>query len=124
MGMPGFNGEASLYVGARSYYGGVRALSGAAATVVPQQDPSCTVSCSDWRNCNATCGSWPPGFSNYQCWLDCLAPIVDCLQGSTCYPPPVDCTTTGCKPGKVCCDCVSPAPCVSADYCRKVLCRL
>ena len=44
---------------------------------------NCRVYCSDWNSCNQTCGAWPPGLSNYQCWLDCLRPSVDCLT-STC----------------------------------------
>jgi len=44
---------------------------------------NCRVFCSTWNSCNQTCGSWPPGFSNAQCWLDCLQSSVDCLN-STC----------------------------------------
>lgn len=44
---------------------------------------NCRVFCSDWNRCNQTCGKWPPGFSNYQCWLDCLQTDVDCLN-TTC----------------------------------------
>jgi len=44
---------------------------------------NCRVFCSDWDNCNQTCGKWPPGLGNYQCWLDCLGPSVDCLN-TTC----------------------------------------
>ena len=44
--------------------------------------PSCTVLCSTWNLCNQTCGAWPPGLSNYQCWLDCLSPSVNCLNSA------------------------------------------
>jgi hypothetical protein len=90
MSMPGFAAEASLFKGSSSYYGSVRA-SRVGAAIVPQQDSGCTVSCLDWVGCNNKCGSWPPGLSNYGCWLDCLAPSINCLQG-TCYqPPPAGC---------------------------------
>ena len=41
-------------------------------------------------------------------------------------PPPPDCTTTGCPPGQICCDCVDPPrrpSCTSARRC-KTLCSL
>src|SRR6516162_9793672 len=86
MTVPRFNADASLYLGHRSYYGGVGASRvGAPAAVVAQQDAGCTVLCSDWIRCKQQCGNWPPGLGNYHCWLNCLAPTIDCLQGSTCY---------------------------------------
>ena len=125
MTIPGFRTDASLYIGLTSYGRGVRPLhAGIGVAVIAQQAGGCTISCDDWVGCNNQCGGWPPGLSNYQCWLDCLKPTVDCLQGSTCFPAPPDCTTTGCKPGLVCCDCVSPARCTTWSHCRNVLCRL
>jgi hypothetical protein len=38
-------------------------------------------------------------------------------------PPPPDCTTTGCRRGLVCCDCVDPPRCTSPILCNR-LCRL
>jgi hypothetical protein len=38
-------------------------------------------------------------------------------------PPPPDCTTTGCRRGQVCCDCVDPPRCTSPILCNR-LCRL
>jgi len=46
-------------------------------------EANCQVFCSEWDTCNQTCGAWPPGLSNYQCWFDCLRPSIDCLT-STC----------------------------------------
>jgi hypothetical protein len=43
---------------------------------------NCPVFCSDWNRCNQTCGNWPPGLGNYQCWLDCLQADVDCLNAT------------------------------------------
>lgn len=87
MNMPAFTAEASLYMGGGSYCGNIRASRvGAATAIVPQQDSGCTVLCADWIGCTNTCGAWPPGFGNAQCWLDCLRPSTDCLQG--CFPPP------------------------------------
>jgi hypothetical protein len=37
--------------------------------------------------------------------------------------PPPDCTTTGCRAGLVCCDCISPARCTSPARCHQ-LCQL
>jgi hypothetical protein len=37
--------------------------------------------------------------------------------------PPLDCTTTGCPPGRVCCDCVDPPRCTSRFLCNR-LCSL
>src|SRR5262245_44207761 len=106
MNMPGFTAEASLYMRSRTYRGGVRASRvGAPAAVVAQQAPGCTTLCSHWEGCKTTCGNWPPGLSNYQCWLDCLAPTISCLESSVCYPgpsyppPPVDCPE-----GEKCCE--------------------
>src|SRR5262245_46650123 len=59
-------------------------------SVIPHQGSGCTVSCADWRECNNRCGSWPPGFSNAGCWIDCLAAPVNCLQ-STCFPTQPSC---------------------------------
>lgn len=44
---------------------------------------NCPVFCSTWTSCEQQCGAWPPGLDNYQCWLDCLGPTIDCLT-STC----------------------------------------
>ena len=88
MAAPGFTAGASLYVSAWSYRGGTNASGGSLGTmVVAQQGSGCTVSCADWNSCNQKCGSWPPGFSNYHCWLDCLKPSIECLN-TTCTPPP------------------------------------
>jgi hypothetical protein len=98
MTMPRFNADASLYMGHRSYYGGVGASRvGGPAAIVAQQDGGCTVLCSDWIGCKLLCGNWPPGLSNYHCWLNCLAPSIACLQGSTCYHDgqPPDCCPEG-----------------------------
>jgi hypothetical protein len=114
MNMPGFTAETSLYMGRGSYCGNINISKVGVAMVIPQQDPGCTVLCSDWNGCISKCGDWPPGFSNADCWLNCLKPSTDCLQ-RTCGPPLRDCTTTGCPPGKpFCCDCVSPAKCTSS----------
>ena len=43
---------------------------------------NCRVFCSDWNRCNQTCGQWPPGLGNYQCWLDCLQTSVNCLNAT------------------------------------------
>ena len=43
---------------------------------------NCRVFCSTWVSCNQTCGAWPPGLGNYQCWLDCLGPDIDCLTAT------------------------------------------
>ena len=110
MSMPGFGGGASLYVSARSYHVGIRALSvGAANSVVAQQGSGCTVSCADWIECNNRCGQWPPGFSNADCWIDCLAAPVNCLQ-STCFPTQPSCDDVcadrqGCNKVSCLCSC-------------------
>jgi hypothetical protein len=46
-------------------------------------EANCRVFCSTWNSCNQTCGQWPPGLGNSQCWLNCLSPVIDCLN-STC----------------------------------------
>ncbi len=102
MTLPRFAAEASLYRTDRSYYGHTTAspAGGEHGMVTPQQGPGCTVLCSTWSDCNTKCGAWPPGLSNYNCWLDCLESTVDCLNGSTCNPgrpgPPraTQCTST------------------------------
>jgi len=38
-------------------------------------------------------------------------------------PTAPDCTTTGCPPGRVCCDCISPPLCTTPARC-KFLCSL
>jgi len=38
-------------------------------------------------------------------------------------PPPPDCTTTGCRRGLVCCDCIDPPRCTNPVICRR-LCQL
>jgi hypothetical protein len=125
MSIPGFSGDASLYRGFTAYQTGIQTSRRVATgAITAQQAAGCTILCDDWISCNNKCGAWPPGLSNYQCWLDCLRPTIDCLQGSTCFPLPPDCTTTGCRPPFICCDCVSPARCTSESYCRNVLCRL
>ena len=122
MTVPRFNADASLYMGHRSYYGGVGASRvGAPAAVVAQQDAGCTVLCSDWIRCKQQCGNWPPGLGNYQCWLNCLAPTIDCLQGSTCYGGgggggPIPC----CPNGKRCCGECQPRPDGRGEYCDDV----
>ena len=112
MGLPGYRAEASLYRSGRSYGGGTITAGGDAGTmVIPQQGPGCTVSCDEWSTCNQTCGQWPPGFSNYDCWLNCLKPSIDCLNGMcTPPPPPPPCCPVGrtcrcggkCIPGRGC----------------------
>lgn len=124
MSMPGYSAEASLYITGRSY----RANTGAPGSsmgsmVVTQQDSTCSVCCSEWQGCNEKCGSWPPGFSNADCWLNCLKPCVDCLN-QNCGARIVDCTTKGCPPGKICCDCISPAKCTDSKTCFTEICKL
>jgi hypothetical protein len=93
MTTPGFSAAASVYSPRRSYHGraGTFGVGLGEATIAPQQDPGCTVSCADWIMCNTKCGAWPPGFSNADCWINCLKPTIDCLQGSTCFAPPPSC---------------------------------
>lgn len=113
MPIPGYTAEASLYMTGRSYRGNSTPGSSPGAMVVAQQGAGCTVSCDDWISCNNKCGGWPPGLSNYGCWLDCLKPTVDCLNSAACFggpPPPPPCCPIGttcrcggeCVPGKGC----------------------
>ena len=125
MAAPSFTAEASLYMTARSYRGGTGISGDSQGTeVVAQQGSGCTVECADWNSCNQTCGEWPPGLSNYNCWLDCLKPSVNCLN-STCTPPPPpppccpfgrSCKCGGrCIPGRGCVggECLAPG-----EFCR------
>ena len=118
MAVPGYTAEASLYVTGRLYRGTSTPGSSAGAMVVAQQGTGCTVSCDDWISCNQECGQWPPGLSNYECWLDCLKPTVDCLNGPTCFggppPPPACCPSArphccgSCARGKCNGTCIDP----------------
>jgi hypothetical protein len=104
MNMPGFTAETSLYMGRGSYCGNINISKVGVAMVIPQQDPGCTVLCSDWRGCISKCGAWPPGYNNADCWLNCLKPSTDCLQ-RTCGPvvPPKRCSSK-----QQCCGTVNP----------------
>ncbi len=52
----------------------------------------------------------------------CTCTSPDCTWNCP-VPPPPDCTTTGCKRGLVCCDCVEPPICTTRLNCRR-LCLL
>jgi len=105
LSIPGLTADASLYASGRAYRAGMSAFGGGVpAAVVAQQLSGCTISCSDWIVCNNKCGAWPPGLSNYQCWLDCLAPTINCLQGCGPIPPTCD------------------DKCAGLDGCNKVAC--
>lgn len=85
MNLPRFTAEASLYMRGRTYWEGARPSKvDKPPVVVAQQGSGCTTLCSDWQGCKTQCGDWPPGFSNAQCWINCLAPTINCLQGSVC----------------------------------------
>ena len=47
----------------------------------------------------------------------CCPPGSDATGCTT--PPPPDCTTTGCPPGLVCCDCLSFIHCTTPAECRR-----
>ena len=51
----------------------------------------------------------------------CVCTSPNCQWSCPVTPP--DCTTTGCRPGLVCCDCVGPPRCTTQAVCNR-LCRL
>jgi hypothetical protein len=65
-----------------------------------------------------------PYLACHDCLPVSITTVVDqARSGGGGGPPPPDCTTTGCRPGLVCCDCVSPAPCTTQARCNQ-LCQL
>ena len=52
----------------------------------------------------------------------CVCTSPNCQWSCPVTTPP-DCTTTGCRPGLVCCDCVGPPRCTTPAICNR-LCRL
>ena len=152
MNMPGMAAEASVYKTNNHYTSGRDFSSNLYTTVTPQdcgfvQFLSCFVfvSASEFV-CGIACAACvASGFDPVLCAaaagcvlglgsLDAYIPCHDCfpsfiteavdsiLRGGG-EPPPPDCTATGCRPGFVCCECVSPAPCTTQARCNQ-LCQL
>ena len=152
MALPGFTAETSLFETDNHYRSGGNFSNNLHTTVTPQDCGyfeffTCflyvTVSASV---CGLACGACiASGFDPLPCAaaagcvlglgsLDAYIPCHDCfppfiteavdstLRGGG-GPPPPDCTTTGCRPGFVCCECVSPAPCTTQERCNQ-LCQL
>jgi hypothetical protein len=96
MALPGFSGETSLYASSLAYFGGpaAQATGGPAAQA--------THLLSTIRLAADSCVCTSPN-----CTWSC--PV----------PPPPNCTTTGCRPGLVCCDCgVGPPFCTTRAGCK------
>jgi hypothetical protein len=91
-----------------------------------------TANCAGCIACMSGLGGFPglpAGILAYKACHDCLSPIITTVIDSALSggggggTPPPDCTTTGCRPGLVCCDCISPAPCTTHERCNQ-LCQL
>ena len=152
MNMPGMAAEASVYK-TKNHYTSGRDFSDNLHTTVTPQDCGFSefFSCLAAETltgviCGFLCGGCiASGFDPAVCGLaaacvfgviplddytychDCLPESITEAVDSTLRgdggPPPPDCTTTGCRPGLVCCDCVSPAPCTTQARCNQ-LCQL
>jgi hypothetical protein len=153
MNMPGMTGEASVYRTSNVYRStGITAFPNNSNTTVTPQDCGLSdwIGCglyvggvlvvcgSICAGCLAPAGTIPLctlcavcveglGVLAYETCHDCLpgfiTSVVDPVLSGGGGPPPPDCTTTGCKPGLVCCDCVSPARCTTPARCHQ-LCQL
>jgi hypothetical protein len=152
MNMPRFTAEASLYHTNNHYWSaGGSFLSDGNTTVTPQ---GCGIfeklRCGFFvglgvAGCTALClDGGPPACA--ACWAaifpadlyincrDCIPSwmraLIDIFEGGGGDGAGGggqinDCTTTGCGPGQVCCDCVSPGRCMSPEACRNnPACRL
>ena len=152
MNMPGMAAEASVYQTNNHYTSG-RDFSNNLYTTVTPQDCGFSefFSCLAAETltglvCGFLCGACIAGFfdpvlcaaaaacvfgvipiDDYAYCHDCLPGVITEAVDSTLRggggPPPPDCTTTGCRPGLVCCECVSPAPCTTQARCNQ-LCQL
>src|SRR5215469_5259878 len=152
MNMPGMAAEASVYKTNNHYTSG-RDFSNNVDTTVTPQDCGFGdfLECFGWKIaygviCGGAIGACiGSGFDPVVCAFaascvfgvggidlylgchDCLPSTITEAVDSTLRggggPPPPDCTTTGCRPGFVCCKCISPAPCTTEARCNQ-LCQL
>lgn len=131
MSMPTLAAGAALYKSTGSYrgYSGRTRLD--TASNVMAAATACEIGCgiAD-AACLVGCAFLGP-FGG-PCAIGCTAAtalcIVECNSGGGGGgggggPPPPDCTTTGCRPGAVCCECVGPPMCTTPARC-KFLCTL
>src|SRR5215469_14344976 len=152
MNMPGMAAEASVYKTNNHYTSGRDFSNNLYTTVTPQGCGlgdffSClTFVAAAEVVCSFACGAciasgFDPAFCAFAAGCvfglgslavylgchDCLPSFITEAVDSTLRggggPPPPDCTTTGCRPGLVCCECVSPAPCTTQARCNQ-LCQL
>jgi hypothetical protein len=132
MNMPSLAGEASLYRSTNLYRGYTGTTTLGPISDVVAADTACEAACAAADVALLVGCSFLGPFAP-ACYAAATAATVLCL--SRCQgdggdgsggggPPPRDCTTTGCRPGLVCCDCLSPAVCTTEAHCRQVLCRL
>src|ERR1700739_496317 len=113
MSIPTFAAGAALYKSTGSYRGYSARTSLDTALNVMAAATACEGACGAADiACLVGCAFLGPfcGWCGVGCTAAAAACIVLCNRGGDGDgggPPPPDCTTTGCRPGLVCCDCIS-----------------